>query len=362
MTRRRRLFARATPLLALLALAACDEAAEPLPEPVRPVRVVVAALGASAETVALTGTVEAAETAALAFRTGGRLLERTVGVGEPVAAGQLVGRLDAETQLNALKAAEAELAAALGERDRTEADYDRQAQLLERGFTTRQRYDVALQTFRVALSNVDVAQARLSTAREQLAFTELYADAPGVVTAVGAEPGEVVAAGRMVVTLARDGGRDAVFDVPERLLRTAPPSPVVTVTLTSDPSVQALGRVREVAPQADPATRTFAVRVGLIDAPADMRLGSTVTGSLDVGASEGFELPATALLEQGGAAAVYVFDPGPGTVELRPVTVLRFDLASVLIADGLAEGEAVVVAGVQALRPGQRVRLAGDAR
>jgi RND family efflux transporter MFP subunit len=354
--------ARMTALAALVALAACDEAAEPAPEPIRPVRVLVVERSAPSETLSLTGSVEAAETAALAFRTGGRLLERTVGVGDAVVADQLVGRLDAETQRNALRAAEAQLSTALGERDRAEADYERQAQLLERGFTTRQRYDNALQTMQVARSSADAAEAQLANTQEQLAFTELYADAPGVVTAVGAEPGEVVAAGRMIVTLARQGGRDAVFDVPERIMRASPTDPVVTVSLTSDPSVQATGRVREVSPQADPVTRTFAVRVGLIDPPADMRLGSTVTGSISLGAPEGFELPSTALLEQDGAPAVYVFDPAAGTVALRPVTVERFDLATALIADGLVDGEAVVTAGVQALRPGQQVRIAGGER
>jgi RND family efflux transporter MFP subunit len=349
----------ALPALALLA--ACEEPGAPAPEPVRPVRVVVAERAAPSAQMALTGTVEAAETAALAFRTGGRVLERMVGVGDPVVAGQRVGTLDSETQRNALQAAEADLMAALGERDRAEADYARQAQLLERGFTTRQRYDAALQTMQVARSAADAAQARLATAREQLAFTELYADAPGVVTDVGAEPGEVVAAGQMVVRLAREGGRDAVFDVPERVLRAAPPDPLIGIALTSDQTVQATGRVREVAPQADPVTRTFAVRVGLIDPPADLRLGSTVTGTMQVGAPEGIELPSTALLEQNGEPAVFVFDAEAGTVELRPVTVLRFDLATAVIADGLLDGETVVTAGVQALRDGQRVRLAETA-
>jgi RND family efflux transporter MFP subunit len=166
----------------------------------------------------------------------------------------------------------------------------------------------------------------------------------------------------MVVTLAREGGRDAVFDVPERLLATAPPDPVVAVRLASDASVRAEGRVREISPQADPVTRTFRVRVGLIDPPAGLRLGSTVTGEIALGAPAGIELPASALVEREGGPAVFVFDEEKGSVALRPVTVSRFDLASVLLEDGIAEGEAVVTAGVQALRPGQRVRLAEGAR
>lgn len=349
-------------VLAVLALAACDRVEEPEPEPVRPVRVTVAAEQTGAETVTLTGTVEAAETVALSFRTGGRVLERRVNVGDRVAAGQHVATLDSETQRNALQAVRADLAAALGERDRTEADYARQAQLLERGFTTRVRYDQALQAMRAARARVDVLQAQEGTAQEQLSFTAIHADAPGVVTRVGAEPGEVVAAGQMVVTLAREGGRDAVFDVPERLLRAAPPDPLVEVVLTSDPSVSATGRVREVAPQADPVTRTFRVRVGLIDPSPALLLGSSVAGTVSLGAPDGIALPASALVERDGGMAVFVFDEATGLVELRPVRVARFDLASVLIEDGIAAGETVVTAGVQALRPGQRVRLAGAAR
>ena len=120
---------------------------------------------------------------------------------------------------------------------------------------------------------------------------------PGAVTAVGAEPGEVVHAGQMVVQVARQGGRDAVFDVPEQLMRTGPRDPVVEIALTNDPQVKATGRVREVSPQADPATRTFQVKVGIADPPEAMRLGATVTGRITLSAPSGVEIPASALTE-----------------------------------------------------------------
>lgn len=344
----------------LVPLAACEETTEPAPEPVRPVRVTVAQLQGTDDTVSLMGTIEAAETAAMAFRTGGRLLERRFGVGETTSAGDLIGTLESETQRNAVQAARAELSAAQGERDRAETEFERQDRLLERGFATRQTYDNALQALRVARSRVDSAEAQLATAEETLSFTRLYADAPGVVVQVGAEPGEVVGAGQMVVLLAREGGLDAVFDVPERLLSRSPRDPVVTVALVTDPAVRAVGRVREIAPQADPVTRTFRVRVGLIDPPAGLRLGSTITGEVNLGPPGGIEVPATALTAHEGAPAVFVFDPDSGTVALRPVRVQAFSLAGVSIADGLVEGEIVVTAGVNVLRPGQRVRILGD--
>jgi len=132
--------------------------------------------------------------------------------------------------------------------------------------------------------------------------------------------------------------------------------------LTDDPKIKTTGRVREVAPQADPVTRTFQVKVGLIDPPGAMRLGATVTGSVTLSGSAGVELPASALTRANGHPAVWVVDPQAQTVSLREVEVLRYDSASVVIDQGLETGETVVTAGVQVLRPGQKVRLSGDVK
>src|SRR6202023_2296565 len=148
-------------------------------------------------------------------------------------------------------------------------------------------------------------------------------DAPGAVTAVGAESGEVVRAGQMVVQLARQGGRDAVFDVSEQMMRSGPRDPLVEIALTDDPKVRATGRVREVAPQADSATRTHQVKVGIIDPPEAMRLGATVTGRVKLSAPPGVEIPASALTEANGRPAVWVVDAQSQTVSLRNVDVLR---------------------------------------
>jgi RND family efflux transporter MFP subunit len=161
----------------------------------------------------------------------------------------------------------------------------------------------------------------------------------------------------MVVTLARQGGRDAVFDVPGQLMRTATRDTPVTVFLIDDPRITATGRVREVAPQADPVTRTFRVRVGLPDPPAAMRLGSTVTGRIDLPSEAVINVPSSALITSNQQPAVWVVDPTTSTVALRPIDVLRFDPDAVVVAKGLAPGDIVVTAGVQALYPGQKVRL-----
>jgi len=148
-----------------------------------------------------------------------------------------------------------------------------------------------------------------------------------------------------------------VFDVPGQTLRSAPSDPVINVSLTEDPGVTTVGRVREVAPQADPVTRTFEVRVGLTDPPAAMRLGVTVIGRMQLDTSPTIEIPASALTESDHRPAVWVVDPKALSVSLRNVDVLRHDPATVAIASGLAPGEFVVTAGVQALHPGQKVRL-----
>jgi RND family efflux transporter MFP subunit len=181
-----------------------------------------------------------------------------------------------------------------------------------------------------------------------------------VITEVGAEPGEIVQAGRMIAQKSQDDGLDAVFDVAAGLIEATPPDPEVTVALSLTPSVTAQGRVREVAPRADAATGTFRVRVGLIDPPAEMRLGSTVTGRTTFGGTGGVELPATALTAADGAPAVWVVDPATSTVSLRPIGVAAFNPASVSVESGLEIGEIVVTAGVQALRPGKQVRVPGS--
>ncbi|HWL68406.1 MAG TPA: efflux RND transporter periplasmic adaptor subunit [Geminicoccus sp.] len=338
-------------------LAACDAEPEAAVPEVRPVRTVTVEKRAAGMPVILTGRIEAEDEVALAFRLSGRMIERPVALGTRVEPGDVIARLEPHNELNALRAAEANLAAAEGQLVEARAEFRRQQTLAERGFAAQAVYDRARQALQTAQSAVDSGRALLKNAQDQVSFTELEADAEGVVTTIGAEPGEVVQTGQMIVRLARQGGRDAVFDVPAQVIRSAPADPVIAITLTEDPSVVATGRVREVAPQADPVTRTFEVRVGLADPPPDMRLGATVTGRMEVDQGEIIELPASALTQHERQPAVWVVDPAEQTVALRSVDVLRFSPGAVVVAAGIDPGETVVTAGVQALHPGQKVRL-----
>jgi RND family efflux transporter MFP subunit len=338
-------------------LSACHKAAEATLPDVRPVRTVTVVEQPAGETVLLTGHIEAENEAALGFRISGRVIERLVNVGDRVSPGQILARLDPQDEQNGVRSARASLAAAQGQLTQARNNFGRQKRLLERGVASRAEFDQAQEGLETAQARVDDAEAQLKLASDRLSFTELKADAPGTVTARGAEAGEVVQTGQMIVRIARQDGRDAVFDVPAQLLRSEPADGDVTVHLADDPSVTATGRVREVGEQADPVTRTFQVKVGLTNPPPAMRLGSTVNGSVQLKSAPVISVPASALTRTNQQPAVWIVDPSKLTVSLRNIEVSRYDPATVVVSQGLEAGDIVVTAGVQALHSGQKVRL-----
>ena len=276
-------------------------------------------------------------------------------VGDRVAAGQVVARLDPQTEQNALSAAKAGLEAARGEVNTARSTFERQEQLMAQGFTTRPRFDQALQAQETAQARLENAEAQVELAQDRLGFTELRADVAGVVTARSVEPGEVVQPGQVVVQVARDDGRDAVFNVPARLLETQTGGAIDPRRSRRRPAVVAYGRVREVAPQADPVTRTFQVRVGLQDPPEAMRLGSTVTGTMELTSTVIVAIPASALTQSGRSPAVWIVDPDTRPFPCALWTSCASILDRVILSQGLEPGETIVSGGIQALHPGQRV-------
>jgi RND family efflux transporter MFP subunit len=262
--------------------------------------------------------------------------------------------------MNQLRSAEANLVAAQAQLAEARINFERQDTLLRQRSTARSSWDQANTARQTSQARVDSVEAQLKAAQDLVSFTQLQVDAPGVVTEVGPRAGTVVQAGQMIAKLARKDGRDAVFDVPAQVLSSAPPDPQIAVSLAEDPRVTVQGRVREVAPQANPVTRTFEVKVGLSDPPPAMRLGATVVGRMEMEASLAFDIPASALTRFNQLPAVWIVDPSNLTVSARNVEVLRFDPATVAISEGLKTGDIVVTAGVQALHPGQKVRLLGS--
>jgi RND family efflux transporter MFP subunit len=290
------------------------------------------------------------------------MIDRPVRVGDAIRPGQLLARLDASNEESSLASARAQLASAQAQAVEQRNNLNRQRELLNQRFISQAAFDQFSANAKSAEAAVTSARSQVELAQNRVSYTRLIADAPGTVAAVGAEPGEVVPAGRMVVQAARKEGRDAVFDVPAQIKDRAPSNPEITVALTTDASVTAKGRVREVAPRADPVTGTFKVRVGLIDPPAGLRLGSTVTGTMRLETAAAIEIPGSALVRAGAQSAVWIVDPKTQTVSQRPIRVAGHDAERVVVAEGLEPGDVVVTAGVQALHSGQRVRLLGAAK
>lgn len=340
-------------------LVACGKP-PPAPAEIRPVRTVTAVAHAAGEPVSVTGQIRARTEESLAFRVDGRMIARRVDVGQEVRTNDLIAELDPQPLRDALRTAQANLAAAEAALHEATKNVERQRVLNKQGVASGVALDAAERTFQTARANVDAATAQAHEAQDRLGYTQLRADAPGSVIATGAEAGEVVRAGQTIATIAQQGGVDAVFDVPATLIRQVSPDALITVTLSDDPSVRTTGRVRELAPQADPVTRSFRVKVGLTERPAAMRLGATVTGHTNMRETEGIELPATALTTTNNQPAVWVVDPKSLEVSLRPVELLRQTSTSIIVSHGIEGGDLIVTAGVHALRPGQKVRLLGS--
>ena len=337
-------------------LAACGKAPPP-EEPVRAVKLVTVG-----ETAYEAGHEYAAEVRArvesrLGFRVAGKIVRRAVEPGQRVQAGQLLAQLDARDYQLAAEAARAQVASATTQRDLAAADLKRFQSLRDQGFISGAEMERRSAQLKAAQATLDQARAQQSSQGNQAAYTQLLADAGGVVTGVDAEVGQVVAAGTPVVRLAQDGPRDVVFAVPEdRVAAVRVGQPVTVRAWASDG--QWHGSVREVAAAADPVTRTYAVKVALAgEAPP---LGATVTVVPQQSGAQGaavIKLPTSALRREGAGTAVWVFDAASSSVRSQPVQVAGADGNEAVIADGLTPGMRVVASGVHVLAPGQKVSV-----
>ena len=330
-------------------------------QPVRSVKLMAVPTAAPVQWPEYTGEVRARIEARLGFRVGGKLIRRHVEVGQGVRAGQLLAELDAADLGLASEAGQALVEAAKTQRDLAASELRRFQDLQAQGFVS------AAETER-RQAQLDAAEATLRQARAQSAvqgnqarYARLLADADGVVLALEAEVGQVIAAGAPVVRLARDGARDVHFFVPEDRVQNVVPGQKASVRLwaSADARSQVLdATVREVAASADPATRTYAVRVAL-PSRAKVALGGTAFVQLAASGGDaqlGLALPTSALMRTSEGTSVWVFQPQTSTVEPRQVKVVGLQDNQVLVQQGLKPGEEVVVAGVHVLTPGQKVR------
>jgi RND family efflux transporter MFP subunit len=345
-------------IAAALLVAACAKQ-EPKVAEVRPVRVQTVTLGAQAAVSGYSGEVRARYETRLAFRVPGKILSRHVDVGALVKSGQLLARLDPKDLVLAEESAKAQLASARSERDLAGSELARYQDLYQKKFISQADLDRRENTHKTAAARLEALQAQYQSSANQASYAALHADAAGVVLAVEAEAGQVVSAGQPVMRIARLEEKEIEINVSEQnveQLRSAGP---LLVRAWALPQKLYKGRVREIAPAADPATRTFAVRVSVPDADAALRLGMTASVALpnapDALAQTSALLPMTALYQKGEQAAVWVLG-SDSRLQLRPVEIGQYREDGVVIARGLANGERVVTAGVHKLIAGQAVR------
>jgi membrane fusion protein, multidrug efflux system len=338
-------------------LAACSRPA-PEPEPLRSVRTVTVESSAAGLRREFAAEVRARSETRLAFRVGGKLVERPVQLGQVVRAGEVVGRLDPEDLRQAQDAARAGLAAAQANLDVNTADFARFTQLREQGFISQAELDRRRLALQSAQAQADQARAQAQVQRNQAAYSVLVAPQAGVITAVEAEPGQVLGAGTPVVRLAVEGPRDAVFAVPEDsrgLLAGLLGKPGALKVRNFDGSLELAATLRELAASADPVTRTFQARADLGAARPPLGQSASVLLKID-GVAQTMRLPLAAVFRAGQGSAVWVVEPGAMTVRQQLVQVLGAEGSEVLLAGGLKAGDRVVSAGAHTLTAGQKVR------
>lgn len=330
--------------------------------PLTRVKATTAELVDFAPAITLTGIIAAQVETELSFRVSGKISERLVNVGDPVVRDQVLARLDPVEQQAELDSAKAGVQSAQAQLQQATASFDRQKNLLATGNTTRRDHDQAEAALRSAQAQLDQARAQLVSAEDQLSYTVLRADADGVVTARSAEAGQVVAQAQSIFTVARNGPRDAVFNVHEWALANLATDKGLPISLVSDPAVSTIGDVREISPAINPSTMTITVKIGLRETPPGMNLGAIANGVGAMKQRKVFLLPWGALFEIDGAPAVWLIDPSNNTVSLKPITVDRYIRDVIAVTEGLENGQRVVTAGVQLLRPGQKVEIAAETR
>lgn len=356
-------------LLTASTLAACNHApaqTRTADAPV-PVRVAPVVFTPRQSVLALSGSVQARTLADLAFRVGGKVVDRPVEVGDHVRAGQVLARLDPADLELSFEAAQSALQSAIADAAKARADFSRYEQL---GRTSpaflAAEYDSRLSATRMADARLLQASRQLALARDQLNYGTLKADADGVITALPVQVGQVVAAGQTVASLAHTAQTEVVVDVPENRLPQVRKAARIDISLWADPEHKLTGRVREIGAQADAASRTFAVKVTVLDPPLNLlELGMTATVRfVSPPRTPVAILPATAITDRNGAPAVWVFDPKAQHAILQSVKIADYGGdGSVAIASGVSPGEQVVTAGASEIDPNMRlVAWAGAAR
>ncbi|MBB4192376.1 RND family efflux transporter MFP subunit [Rhizobium aethiopicum] len=307
----------------------------------------------------LTGTIEPTIETELGFRILGRMIARNVNVGDVVKKGDVVAAIDPLALELAVRSAQSDVENSDAQLRNAVTTEQRQRALVESRSGTEASLEEAEQARRTAAAAVAKTQANLDKAREQLGYAQLQAEFDGVVTATSAEVGQVVSAGQTVVTIARPDKRDAVVDVPQAAAQKLKIGAPFEVTLQLEPSIRTSGVVREIAPEAETATRTSRTKIALADPPEAFRLGAVITASATIAADPEIVLPSSAIVAGTDGASVWIVDVASKKVSRRHVKIDGdvVDGGTVRVTEGLTRGERVVVAGVHKLEDGQAIRI-----
>ncbi len=344
-------------LMAALALSGCSKKVEKT-EDLRPVRAVTVSPAGASAVVELSGEVVPRYESRIGFRVGGKIIARKVEVGTVVRRGQLLMQLDATDLQLGQAQAKAAVAAADSNLSLAKAELERYRELRQKNFVSQAVLDAKDAAYKSALASHEQASASLKVQANQTGYASLVADADGVVTGIDAEVGQVVSAGAPVVRIARTGETEVRVSIPEDQVELLRKAVDVKVRTWAHPGEALAGHVREIAPVADPSTRTFTAKVAIPKAGNDVRLGMTATVAFASAAAPGIRLPLTALFHNKDATSVWVVDKG--AVHLVPVQQAGASGNDVLIAAGLDHGQTVVTAGVNMLREGQKVSVLGQ--
>lgn len=350
-------FSKALGIVSMLGLAACDPMTAQPSAPARPVLVTNVHYERQVSDRSFVGTIRPRVESDLGFRVAGKVSKRLVEVGALVAAGQPLATLD-EADLNLqAEQAEAEHSAATGVLAQAGAAETRSKELRQKGWSTDAQLDQAKAAGDEARARLNRAERSVALTKNSLSYATLVADAAGVVTATSIEPGQVVTAGQSAVRVARLAEKEVVVSIPETLLARAR-SGDARVSIWSEPEKQYVAKLRELAPSADAATRTYLARFSMPDAGDAVQLGMTATLTLSDPASERVaRLPLSALFNQGEGPSLYVADSNTGAITLKRVAVKAIERNDILISSGVDEGASVVALGVQKLDPAQKVKV-----
>lgn len=346
-----------TPLAAALLLSACGHKETEAYEDVRPVRTIVAGRGEGSVGASYSGEIVSRYESVLGFRTAGRVVARLVEIGSPVKRGQALMRLSPEQEVQIVAASDADVDAARSRLGQARIDLKRTEQLLSRQFASQAELDQQKLLVEQYESQLRAAGARRNAAVSQEGYTVLVADRDGVVTALMAETGQVVAAGQPVATVAADGEREVSISIPESRVDELRRAKSLNVSVWAHPGQAWEGSLRELAPNTDSVTRTYSARISIKKPdPEVLRLGMTASVAIqDIEGPSTIRLPLTAIVDKASQRQVWVVDPKTSRVSLRTVTLGSAQDDSVAVLSGLAGGETVVSAGVHMLQPGQRV-------